>query len=281
MVVAARAVQHASQAVLQHHLSARSSAAVDTWSPLFSLARAPASLCSFPRSSDAEPQRGSKRRRVEGGGSGSDEEAGAEEELECTGGRGEGERWVGGHRVRTADRECRQHASSSPPACVPPVPSSWSSADAAWVRFSAVSGLLRLARAYDSAMPASLYANLALTFQVRSMCFGDEGALSPKSCIFESRMQLMHARGTGPSGCTTLRWLPAVHPAPQVCMPATFCLPALQEPLVETRRAMTAKLARAVGWLTNKGQVTSRGERLGRAQICHRLPNGPSRCSVG
>lgn len=38
-------------------------------------------------------------------------------------------------------------------------------ADAAWVRYSAVCGLLRLARAYDSAMPATLYANLALSFQ--------------------------------------------------------------------------------------------------------------------
>lgn len=65
-------------------------------------------------------------------------------------------------------------------------------ADAAWVRYSAVCGLLRLARAYDHAQPASLYANLALTFQ---------------------------------------------------------------EPLVETRRAMTAKLARTVGWLTARGQV--------------------------
>ncbi|KAL4420139.1 hypothetical protein ABPG77_010355 [Micractinium sp. CCAP 211/92] len=104
----------------------------------------------FPRASDAKPQRGPKRRRVEGGGSGSDEEAEAEE-LECT--------------------------------------------DAAWVRYSAVCGLLRLARSYDSAMPSSLYANLALTFQ---------------------------------------------------------------EPLVETRRAMTAKLARAVGWLTNRGQSAQR-----------------------
>lgn len=38
-------------------------------------------------------------------------------------------------------------------------------ADGAWVRFSAVCGLLRLARAFDAAMPAPLYANLALTFQ--------------------------------------------------------------------------------------------------------------------
>ncbi|KAL4458690.1 hypothetical protein ABPG75_013555 [Micractinium tetrahymenae] len=67
--------------------------------------------------------------------------------------------------------------------------------DAAWVRYSAVCGLLRLARTYDSAMPASLYANLALTFQ---------------------------------------------------------------EPLVETRRSMTAKLTRAVGWLTTKGQSAQR-----------------------
>jgi sister-chromatid-cohesion protein PDS5 len=37
--------------------------------------------------------------------------------------------------------------------------------DAAWVRYSAVCGLLRLARAYDNYMPASLYANLALTLQ--------------------------------------------------------------------------------------------------------------------
>lgn len=38
--------------------------------------------------------------------------------------------------------------------------------DAAWVRYSSVCGLLRLARAYDSHMPAALYANLALTLQV-------------------------------------------------------------------------------------------------------------------
>ncbi len=46
-----------------------------------------------------------------------------------------------------------------------PCPSS-RPADAAWVRYSAVCGLLRLARAYDSHMPAALYANLALTLQV-------------------------------------------------------------------------------------------------------------------
>lgn len=34
------------------------------------------------------------------------------------------------------------------------------------MRYSAVCGLLRLARAYDSHMPAALYANLALTLQV-------------------------------------------------------------------------------------------------------------------
>lgn len=37
------------------------------------------------------------------------------------------------------------------------------------MRFSAVCGLLRLARAYDSAMSAPLYANLALAFQEPQM----------------------------------------------------------------------------------------------------------------
>ena len=51
--------------------------------------------------------------------------------------------------------------SSQPFACTRRLPS----ADAAWVRYSAASGLLRLARAYDHAWPASLLVNLALTVQ--------------------------------------------------------------------------------------------------------------------
>lgn len=46
------------------------------------------------------------------------------------------------------------------PCLLPPLPP-----DAAWVRYSAVSGLLRLARGYDTAMPASLYASLAVALQ--------------------------------------------------------------------------------------------------------------------
>jgi hypothetical protein len=38
-------------------------------------------------------------------------------------------------------------------------------ADAAWVRYSAVCGLLRLARAYDAHLPAHVYTNLALAVQ--------------------------------------------------------------------------------------------------------------------
>lgn len=51
------------------------------------------------------------------------------------------------------------------PLAIPPSAVVAMGADAAWVRYSAVCGLLRLARAYDAAMPAPLYANLALTFQ--------------------------------------------------------------------------------------------------------------------
>lgn len=122
--------------------------------------------CSFPSSSGE--QQSAKRRRVEGGGSGSEEEEEQqEEEEECTGvqllllsvaliSQGLAPLLTSSFAPRcpsTVANPYTMHPSPLPP-------------DAAWVRYSAVCGLLRLARAYDSHMPAALYANLALTLQV-------------------------------------------------------------------------------------------------------------------
>lgn len=107
------------------------------------------------------------------GGSGSEEEAEVDEEHECTGGRDSRKAWrLSRAQVKPAFRfRQREPAASNMAAalksgpCLRITKSRHPPADAAWVRYSAVCGLLRLARAYDSAMPASLYANLALTFQ--------------------------------------------------------------------------------------------------------------------
>ncbi|KAL4859210.1 Sister chromatid cohesion protein PDS5 B-B [Chlorella vulgaris] len=88
---------------------------------------------SDPEHAELKRELRSKRRRVAGGGSAADEQ---EEESNEEAGDEEG---------------------------------NLASTDAAWVRFSAVCGLLRLARAYDSAMSAPLYANLALAFQEPQM----------------------------------------------------------------------------------------------------------------
>ena len=144
-------------------------------------------LCSFP-GSGGEQQR-AKRRRVEGGASEDEEEQ--DEQEECTGallGQLLVSLLVQQHALplppqayasellRTTD------LSSSPSLDSPtlsPLP-----ADAAWVRYSAVCGLLRLARAYDSHMPAALYANLALTLQVG----GDSSHVV--ACLVELHVEL-------------------------------------------------------------------------------------------